>query len=116
MPELPEVETVANAVHARIHGQTVVGVQTSNKPQTFKSPPDEIIEALTATSTARVHRLDKPIVIALTRKKNPTQPPAPLGMPPPLLLPPPDTPTPPPPHATLPRRSGKELRFVDPRR
>ena len=51
MPELPEVETVANGVHARIHGQTVVGVQTSNKPQTFKSPPDEIIETLTAAAS-----------------------------------------------------------------
>ena len=60
MPELPEVETVANGVHARIHGQTVVGVQTSNKPQTFKSPPDEIVEALTGSRIERVHASARP--------------------------------------------------------
>jgi formamidopyrimidine-DNA glycosylase len=48
MPELPEVETIANGVHARVHGQTIRSVWTSNKPQTFKSPPDEIIEVLSS--------------------------------------------------------------------
>ena len=47
MPELPEVETVANGVHDRTHGQTILSVWTSNKPQTFKSPPEVIAEALT---------------------------------------------------------------------
>src|SRR5260370_31030447 len=68
MPELPEVETVANGVHARIHGQTIRSVWTSNKPQTFKSPPDEIIEALTGSRIERVHRVGKTIVVDLSRK------------------------------------------------
>ena len=121
MPELPEVETVANGVHARIHGQTVVGVQTSNKPQTFKSPPDEIIEALTGSRIERVHRVGKTIVVDLSRKdlgrkKKPAQFLVHLGMTGRLLVSTPDTPIPPHTHAILTLSSGKELRFVDPRR
>jgi formamidopyrimidine-DNA glycosylase len=116
MPELPEVETVANGVHARIHGQTVVAVQTSNKPQTFKSPPDEIVEALTGSRIERVHRVGKTIVIDLSRKKKPAQFLVHLGMTGRLLVSTPDTPIPPHTHAILTLSSGKELRFVDPRR
>src|SRR5438270_504574 len=130
MPELPEVETVANGVHARIHGQTVVGVQTSNKPQTFKSPPDEIIETLTGSRIERVHRVGKTIVVDLSRKlgrkklgreklgreKNAAQFLVHLGMTGRLLVSTPDTPIPPHTHAILTLSSGKELRFVDPRR
>jgi len=121
MPELPEVETVANGVHARIHGQTVVGVQTSNKSQTFKSPPDEIIEALTGSRIDRVHRVGKTIVIDLSRKdlsrkKKHAQFLVHLGMTGRLLVSTPDTPIPPHTHAILTLGSGKELRFVDPRR
>src|ERR1700761_94614 len=121
MPELPEVETVANGVHARIHGQTVVGVQTSNKPQTFKSPPDEIIEALTGSCVERVHRVGKTIVVDisrkdLSRKKKPAQFLVHLGMTGRLLVSTPETPIPPHTHAILTLSSGKELRFIDPRR
>jgi formamidopyrimidine-DNA glycosylase len=131
MPELPEVETVANGVHARIHGQTVVGVQTSNKPQTFKSPPDEIIETLTGSRIDRVHRVGKTIVVDLSRKdlsrknlsgkdpshkKKSAQFLVHLGMTGRLLVSTPDTPIPPHTHAILTLSSGKELRFVDPRR
>ena len=121
MPELPEVETVAKGVHARIHGQTVVAVQTSNKPQTFKSPPDEIIEALTGSRIERVHRVGKTIVVDLSRKdlsrkKKPAQFLIHLGMTGRLLVSTPDTPIPPHTHAILTLSSGKELRFVDPRR
>jgi formamidopyrimidine-DNA glycosylase len=121
MPELPEVETVANGVHARIHGQTVVSVQTSNKPQTFKSPPDEIIEALTGSRIERVHRVGKTIVIDLSRKdlsrkRKLAQFLVHLGMTGRLLVSTPDTPIPPHTHAILALSSGKELRFIDPRR
>jgi formamidopyrimidine-DNA glycosylase len=121
MPELPEVETVANGVHARIHGQTIRSVWTSNKPQTFKSPPDEITEALTGSRIDRVHRVGKTIVLDLSRKdlsrkKNPAQFLVHLGMTGRLLVSTPDTPIPPHTHAILTLSSGKELRFVDPRR
>src|SRR5437899_5117904 len=119
MPELPEVETVANGVHARIHGQTVVSVQTSNKPQTFKSPPDEIVETLTGSRIERVHRVGKTIVIDLSRKdsgrkKKPAQFLIHLGMTGRLLVSTPDTLIPPQHHALIPLSSREQLSFVDP--
>jgi formamidopyrimidine-DNA glycosylase len=120
MPELPEVETIANGVHARIHGQTVRSVWTSNKPQTFKSPPDEIIDVLTGSRIERVHRVGKTIVVDLIRAaahaKQPAQFLVHLGMTGRLLVSTPDTPVPPHTHAILSLSSGKELRFVDARR
>jgi formamidopyrimidine-DNA glycosylase len=121
MPELPEVETVANGVHARIHGQTIRSVWTSNKPQTFKSPPDEIIEVLTGSRIERVHRVGKTIVVDLSRKdlsrkKKLAQFLVHLGMTGRLLVSTLDTPIPPHTHAILTLSSGKELRFIDPRR
>ena len=120
MPELPEVETVANGVHARIHGQTIRSVWTSNKPQTFKSSPDEIIEVLTNSRIDRVHRVGKTIVANLTRSKDHGKQSAQflvhLGMTGRLLVSAPDTPIPLHTHAILTLSSGKELRFVDARR
>jgi formamidopyrimidine-DNA glycosylase len=120
MPELPEVETVANGVHARVHGQTVRSVWTSNKPQTFKSSPDQIIETLTGSRIDRVHRVGKTIVLDLIRSKENGARPAQflvhLGMTGRLLVSTPDTPIPSHTHAILTLSSGRELRFVDPRR
>ena len=116
MPELPEVETVANGVHERTHGQTIRSVWTSNKPQTFKSPPDQIAEALTGSRIDRVHRVGKTIVVDLTRKRKPAQFLIHLGMTGRLLVSTPETPIPPHTHAILTLSSGRELRFVDPRR
>jgi formamidopyrimidine-DNA glycosylase len=125
MPELPEVETIANGVHERIHGQTIQSVWTSNKPQTFKSPPDQIIETLTQSRIDRVHRVGKTIVIDLTRidltrskqhAKQPAQFLVHLGMTGRLLISTPETPIPPHTHAILTLSSGRELRFVDARR
>ncbi len=122
MPELPEVETVANGVHARIHGQTVLSVWTSNKPQTFKSTPQQIADTLTGARIERVHRVGKTIVLDLTRPTEATQPPVAaqflvhLGMTGRLLVSAPEVPVPPHTHATLTLSGGRELRFVDARR
>jgi formamidopyrimidine-DNA glycosylase len=116
MPELPEVETVANGVHARVHGQTIRSVWTSNKPQTFKSSPDEIIEVLTGSRLERVHRVGKTIVIDLIRDKKAAQFLVHLGMTGRLLVSDASTPVPPHTHAILSLSSGRELRFVDARR
>jgi formamidopyrimidine-DNA glycosylase len=116
MPELPEVETIANGVHERIRGETIRSVWTSNKPQTFKSSPDEIIEVLTGSRIDRVHRVGKTIVIDLSRKKKSAQFLVHLGMTGRLLVSTPDTPIPPHTHAALTLSSGRELRFVDARR
>jgi len=116
MPELPEVETVANGVHQRVHGQTILSVETSNKPQTFKSAPSEIAEVLTGARIDRVHRVGKTIAVDLTRDGKPAQFLVHLGMTGRLLVSTPETPHPPHTHAILTLSGGKELRFVDPRR
>lgn len=113
---MPEVETVANGVHERTHGQTIRSVWTSNKPQTFKSPPEQIAEALTGSRIERVHRVGKTIVIDVTRKRTMAQFLVHLGMTGRLLVSAPETPMPPHTHAILTLSGGRELRFVDPRR
>jgi formamidopyrimidine-DNA glycosylase len=65
MPELPEVETVANGVDARVRGQRIMRVWTSGKPQTFKSSEEEIVEILTGARIERVRRVGKTIVMDL---------------------------------------------------
>ena len=117
MPELPEVETIANGVHQRVHGQTILSVETSNKPQTFKSPSAEIANTLTRARIDRVRRVGKTIVADLTlSSKKTAQFLIHLGMTGRLLVSDPETPVPPHTHATLTLSGGKELRFVDPRR
>ncbi|WP_089409888.1 bifunctional DNA-formamidopyrimidine glycosylase/DNA-(apurinic or apyrimidinic site) lyase [Granulicella rosea] len=116
MPELPEVETVANGVHDRIHGLTVEQVWTSNKPQTFKSPPQEIVETLTGARIDGVRRVGKTIVADLSRGGEKAQFLIHLGMTGRLLVSAPEVPHPPHTHAILALSNGQELRFVDARR
>ncbi len=136
MPELPEVETVANGVHDRIHGQRIESVWTSGKPQTFKSPESEIAEVLTGARIGRVQRVGKTIVMSLNRtqpvpdngpdvKRDKSRSDAEflihLGMTGRLLVSAPDIPLPPHTHAVLSLSGGpsnriQELRFVDARR
>ena len=117
MPELPEVETVANGVDARVRGQRIVRVWTSGKPQTFKSPEEEIGEALTGTTIERVRRVGKSIVFDLTRaKRRAPQFLVHLGMTGRLLVAQPDVPLPAHTHAVLTLGDKREIRFVDPRR
>lgn len=117
MPELPEVETVANGVHERTHGQTITDVHLRNNPQTFKSPPAEIAAILTRARIDRVHRVGKTIVADLTLpSKKTAQLLIHLGMTGRLLVSTPETEVPPHTHAILSLSGGKELRFVDARR
>jgi formamidopyrimidine-DNA glycosylase len=119
MPELPEVETIANGVHARVHGQRIVSVWTSGKPQTFKSPEAEIADALTGATIDSVRRVGKTIVMTATRtasKKSPVEFLIHLGMTGRLLVSAPDVPLPPHTHAILTLAGEREVRFVDPRR
>jgi formamidopyrimidine-DNA glycosylase len=120
MPELPEVETVANGVHERVHGRTVLSVWTSGKPQTFKSPETEIAEVLTGARIARVRRVGKTIVMTLDRGNSKHATHAEflihLGMTGRLLVSPPGTPVPPHTHAILTLDDQREVRFVDARR
>jgi formamidopyrimidine-DNA glycosylase len=115
MPELPEVETVANGVHDRVHGQRIERVWTSGKPQTFKSPESEIAEVLTGARIERVRRVGKTIVMTVAGNK-PAEFLVHLGMTGRLLLSAPEVPLPPHTHAVLSLSGGNELRFVDARR
>lgn len=132
MPELPEVETVANGVNQRVRGQRITAVWTSGKPQTFKSPEAEIAEVLTGATITHVRRVGKTIVMTLDRPgitaqqssaaaqeaANSTQAEflVHLGMSGRLLVSHADVPLPPHTHAVLSLGNGRELRFVDPRR
>jgi formamidopyrimidine-DNA glycosylase len=122
MPELPEVETIAAGVHARVHGQRIVRVWTSGKPQTFKSPEHAIAAALTGSRIQSVRRVGKTIVMTVQREITTNELLIHLGMTGRLLVSAPEVPLAPHTHAvlTLSRASGKtdtrEIRFVDPRR
>lgn len=130
MPELPEVETVANGVHERVHGQRIERVWTSGKPQTFKSPEDEIVEVLTGARIERVRRVGKTIVMSVMRSastkadssaalrndKKTAEFLIHLGMTGRLLVSAPEVALPPHTHAVLSLSGGNEVRFVDARR
>jgi len=70
MPELPEVETIAAGVHARVHGARILRVWTSDKPQSFKTPADEVVRALAGSRITSVRRVGKTIVMTVERKKS----------------------------------------------
>jgi formamidopyrimidine-DNA glycosylase len=132
MPELPEVETIANGVNARVRGRTIISVWLGSKPEPFRSRPEELVKALTGSTIERVHRVGKHIVVDLTRdsaltRRRATAPGGKsqpwrgqwlvhLGMTGGLLVCQPDEPTPKHTHAILQLDDARELRFVDPRR
>jgi formamidopyrimidine-DNA glycosylase len=126
MPELPEVETIANGVNERVRGARIISVWTSGKPQTFKSPEVEIEEVLTGATIDRVRRVGKTIVMTLepglSQKAGDGGAAVPaeflvhLGMTGRLLVAEGDVPRPAHTHAVLALEDGREVRFVDPRR
>ena len=117
MPELPEVETVANSVHTRVAGERIERVWTSGKPQTFKSPETLLAEILTGARILRVRRVGKTVVADLEiRPEGGAQFLVHLGMTGRLLVSAPEEPWAPHTHAVLTLSGGRELRFVDPRR
>ena len=131
MPELPEVETVANGVDERIRGERIDSVWLGSKPEPFKTDPIAMETVLTGALIARVRRVGKHIVFDLSRDEgtvspsqapgldcehNPAQWIVHLGMTGRLLVVDRDVPRPPHTHAVLSLSSGRELRFVDARR
>jgi formamidopyrimidine-DNA glycosylase len=132
MPELPEVETIANGVNARVRGRTIVSVWLGSKPEPFRSTPAELVKALTGSTIEHVRRVGKHIVVDLTRdsaasRRRSTaaaQKAKPwrgqwlvhLGMTGRLLVCHADEPTPKHTHAILQLDDDREVRFVDPRR
>lgn len=129
MPELPEVETIAAGMNAQVRGDTIQSVWVSSRKEPFKTPAAEMQTGLVGRRILRVHRIGKHIVCDLGYGKRPPQrsqksPPEPpeaqwivhLGMTGRLLVCDSDAPTAPHTHAVLTLASGRELRFVDPRR
>jgi formamidopyrimidine-DNA glycosylase len=119
MPELPEVETIANGVNRRVRSDSIVSAWFSHHKEPFKTPPAAMAEALPGLRIGRVRRLGKHIVVDLTPKSGRAttrQLLVHLGMTGRLLVTAPEIPVAPHTHAILQLASGRELRFVDPRR
>jgi formamidopyrimidine-DNA glycosylase len=122
MPELPEVETIANGVDERLRGDRIVDVWLGSHVEPFKTPVTEQATGLTGRTILRVHRVGKHIVCELGSQdgQNSQQVKAQwivhLGMTGRLLVTTPEGTVAPHTHARLTMASGRELRFVDPRR
>jgi formamidopyrimidine-DNA glycosylase len=123
MPELPEVETIARGLEKRIAGDTIESVWLGEKPEPLKSPAAEIASVLEHSRIVRVRRVGKHIAFDLERKSAGQKPAIArgqwivhLGMTGQLLIASPSVEMAKHTHAVLKLASGRELRFVDPRR
>ncbi len=122
MPELPEVETIARGVDARVRGDRMVDAWFGSHREPFKTPARRQAQGLEGQTILAVHRTGKHIVMELgcDRAKVQSGPEAQwivhLGMTGRLLVTTPDAPLAPHTHARIRLASGRELRFVDPRR
>jgi len=123
MPELPEVETIARGLNQRVAGDVIESVWLGSKPEPLKSSAQEIAAALESKLISSVRRVGKHIVFALAHSKNgasnsakETQWIVHLGMTGSLRVCPPASEVAKHTHAILKLASGRELRFVDPRR
>jgi len=134
VPELPEVETIARGLHKRVVGDAIESVWLGSKPQTMKSPPAEIATTLEHTRISQVRRMGKHIVFDLERN-GVARPPSTskgrkrsvplgpnsqwivhLGMTGRMVVCEPADEVVKHTHAIVKLASGRELRFVDPRR
>lgn len=126
MPELPEVETIARGVDARVRGDRIVEAWFGGHREPFKTPAARQAKGLEGRVILGVHRTGKHIVWELGTAEvkalagGSGQPDAQwivhLGMTGRLLVTTPDGPVADHTHARLRLKSGREIRFVDPRR
>jgi formamidopyrimidine-DNA glycosylase len=142
MPELPEVETIARGMDARVRGDRIVEAWFGGHREPFKTPLAGQAKGLEGRVILSVHRTGKHIVCELgpgiasnhpsdkdlslgTPSSSPLdesnrEPDAQwivhLGMTGRLLVTSPDGPVANHTHARLRLKSGREIRFVDPRR
>ena len=137
MPELPEVETIARGVDARVRGDRIVEISFSRHREPFKTPAARQAKGLQGRTILAVHRTGKHIVCELGQASaghdldtRPLKQKAGigqkaridaqwivhLGMTGRLLVTTPEAPLAAHTHARLTLYSGRELRFVDPRR
>src|SRR5438270_282338 len=146
MPELPEVETIARGLAKRVTGDVIESVWLGQKKEPLKSPAAQIAKALEGSRIASVRRMGKHIVFDLepapeaqklsrpkskSRRRTSSQDAnaadashtashvqwiVHLGMTGSLRVCEPQTEIAKHTHAILKLASGRELRFVDPRR
>ena len=135
MPELPEVETIARGLANRVTGDVIESVWLGSKPEPLRSPALEIVRALESARITGVRRVGKHIVFDLENGGGPSTPArrklagksarptraaaqwiVHLGMTGRMLVCEPDDPLEKHTHAIAKLASGRELRFVDPRR
>jgi formamidopyrimidine-DNA glycosylase len=134
VPELPEVETVVRGLAQRVTGDVIESVWLSGLAPLFKSSPAEIAATLEGAQINRVHRQGKHIVFELektdpprnsTRSSGRAKDPAHaaraqlilhLGMTGRVQVTSPDAEQLKHTHLIATLASGREMRFVDPRR
>jgi formamidopyrimidine-DNA glycosylase len=123
MPELPEVETIANGLNKRVAGDRIDSVWVGSKPEPLKSTAAEISSTLEGAQVERVRRVGKHIVFDLAVFDPATSKAAGgrqwivhLGMTGKMLVTSPEIEVPKHTHLVAKLASGRELRFVDPRR
>lgn len=132
MPELPEVETIARGLARGVTGDVIESVWLGSKPEPLKSPAAEIVATVESKRIAGVRRVGKHIVFDLESGGRASSPVSRksrqksskghgqwivhLGMTGRMLVCKPDQPIEKHTHAVAKLASGRELRFVDPRR
>ena len=117
MPELPEVETIAHGLHKRVAGDRIESVWIGKKREPLKSPAATIAAVLEGARVDQVRRIGKHIVFDLSGLKGANnQWIVHLGMTGRLLVATPETEMANHTHLVARLKSGRELRFVDPRR
>jgi formamidopyrimidine-DNA glycosylase len=138
MPELPEVETIARGLASRVTGDVIESVWLGSKPEPLKSTASEIVATLESKRIGAVHRVGKHIVFDLENGRRASSPvkrksgqkaskasvPSSntaqwivhLGMTGRMLVCGPEQALEKHTHAVAKLASGRELRFVDPRR
>jgi formamidopyrimidine-DNA glycosylase len=129
VPELPEVETVVRGLEKRVVGDTISSVWIGDKSNLLKSPAQEIARVLEGARISGVRRMGKHIVVDLqpkarrrSRTKNSDGAAAAaqwivhLGMTGRMLVTKPEMEIEKHTHLIAQLASGRELRFIDPRR
>ena len=123
MPELPEVETIARGLHKRVAGDTIQSIWLGEKPEPLKSSARDIAKVLEHSRIVQVRRVGKHIVFDLKqpskgrdRRRRNGQWVVHLGMTGKMQVTSPDAEVAKHTHAIARLASGREVRFVDPRR
>ncbi len=117
MPELPEVETIANGLNKRVQGDRIDSVWIGRKKEPLKSPAALIARTLEGTHVDHVRRVGKHIVFDLKQESGiEAQWIVHLGMTGRMVVATPEAEIQKHTHLIAKLASGRELRFVDPRR